>query len=1464
MLEFQIYDFVESHDISKEGYKQYIINVFGRCENNKSIYLRLIGFKPYFYILFPHELQKSKVNDLCNFKQKTILSIQEKILNGNKLICNSTIVESKKVEGFNDDAKYYFIKMEFYNYWSFMEWKKIIENEELQIINKKYKLEIYEADLSPMLRCFHINNIGGCSWVRVTDYIEISDVATCDISISTNWNNIKPIIKDINAPLKICSFDIECYSENGNFPKADKLEDKIIQIGYTYTLLGESVPYRKYIGCLDKTDKFDEETIVVSFKTEEELLLNFMEEITNNGCDIITGYNIYFFDEKYIHDRCELLNVDISHLSKLKNHKCRFMKEKKLASGAMGENYNSYWVTPGIIHIDLMKVVQSTSNLSSYTLDNVSSNYINGNIIKIKKKSDNLYILQCNNIKDILKGDWIHIEINKGVISENIGNKFMVTETNDCDNSLIIRDNNNELDSIDTEFKIKWLQAKDDITPSDIFNLYVGNGEDRSKIAKYCIKDCVLVNILINKLEVVSRNIEMANVCSVPLQYLFTRGQGVKIYSLCMKEFRIHGYIFPPLHYNKSICKKCNKSYKNMYTCTRCKINTVEDNNISTDNDNYEGAIVFNPIASVIDEAVSVKDYSSLYPSSIIQKNMSHETLLEDDKYLNLPYITYYTSMYVDNNGNNKTCKFAKKNNKIGVIPTILNNLLQERKNVKKKMKIEKDSFKYSILDAKQLALKITANSLYGQLGSIFSNIRKTELAACTTSTGREMLIFAKKYDEEILPFVMNTLKYNYKNNNNNENEKIYYEQLITNDDLKNNIKEYLHTLDNITIQPVIKYGDTDSIFSCYRFTENSYNKINISSNYLKSIIDFSYSLVEGYFEDKYKLSLKNEFDRYLNKITKNTIPILNNSNDNVSLFVKEYIEESYFPLLWKIIEIIEKDRLEILDEVILDWVDQKFYKYNFKRENFFMNIKNYLCNNVYTVINKIFPTNEYTVINISDIVYLVDNIKSLTTKTGIYKSCEKLLTVTIKNKWEYSLFNEKLHEIINEYLSNVLIEYRHDKKLNNIICKKLVFKKTIDKTDLDEIKENIILINNDFDIDTKNINSIHDDTFILKYNKYNGRKTMDEIIETFIVSDLDLDFNSSTINFHTNILSFVNKYLRRDDTNSQKYIYTRLHPRWVYDNDKKYIYVDIYEGGNLIVDNRTVELTIKLGKLSGHMIKYVLEDPHDCEYEKTYWPFIILTKKKYVGNKYENDHTKNVLDFTGIVLKRRDNAPIVKEICGGIINNILNNNTVEHIKNYTDMCLKKMFNNEYNLKYFLLTKKLKSNSSYKDWTKMCHMVLANRITERDPGNVIQSGSRLEYAFIKKKNISKKHLQGEIIESHDYIIKNNLEIDYLFYLKNQIMKPSLQFLELIDKNSYKIFDEYIEFYSKTPLERFKEEFKKIKKKCIASLIKKNKENTNMLKILTLLGEYLKNKKNNNIDYILNIPLINNQLTIINN
>jgi DNA polymerase elongation subunit (family B) len=215
------------------------------------------------------------------------------------------------------------------------------------------------------------------------------------------------------------------------------------------------------------------------------------------------------------------------------------------------------------------------------------------------------------------------------------------------------------------------------------------------------------------------------------------------------------------------------------------------------------------------------------------------------------------------------------------------------------------------------------------------------------------------------------------------------------------------------------------------------------------------------------------------------------------------------------------------------------------------------------------------------------------------------------------------------------------------------------------------------------------------------------------------------------------------------------------------------------------------LGVISGELVKSRLPPPHDLEYEKTFWPYIILTKKRYVGNKYEFNKNKYKMDFMGIVLKRRDNAPIVKEVCEGIITRLLNDKDPIKAKQFTEKCLTDMVDGKYDIKYFLTSKTLKLKESYADWTRIAHVVLAERIGKRDPGNKPQSGDRIEYAAVCIDNETKETLQGDKIETPLYIKENKLDLDYLFYIRNQIMNPAIQFLELAVKNPVDIFNKMI-------------------------------------------------------------------------
>ena len=211
------------------------------------------------------------------------------------------------------------------------------------------------------------------------------------------------------------------------------------------------------------------------------------------------------------------------------------------------------------------------------------------------------------------------------------------------------------------------------------------------------------------------------------------------------------------------------------------------------------------------------------------------------------------------------------------------------------------------------------------------------------------------------------------------------------------------------------------------------------------------------------------------------------------------------------------------------------------------------------------------------------------------------------------------------------------------------------------------------------------------------------------------------------------------------------------------------------IIGKKALEITIELAKQAGELASKFLKNPHDLEYEKTFLPFCLLSKKRYVGMLYEDNPDKGKRKSMGIVLKRRDNAPIVKDVYGGIIDILMKDNNIENAVEFLKSALQNMVDEKYGMDKLVITKSLRSG--YKNPAQIAHKVLADRIGRRDPGNKPSVGDRIPFVYIE--NPDKKALQGERIETPEYIVANNVKINYSFYITNQIMKPVQQLFALV-------------------------------------------------------------------------------------
>jgi DNA polymerase elongation subunit (family B) len=1240
--------------------------MFGLDEKGRTYSIYLDDYQPFFYLKVDDSWNKSKKEAFLDKIKTDIGKYYE------SSIVDCKLIKREELYGFDAGKKYKFIMMKFKNMQVLNKVKNMFysynkkTNERKMVPNGiqygNTNIYLYEANIPPLLRFFHIKNISPSGWIMIPKKKvnkHAQKVTNCDFEYTTSYKSIISLNdKETTVPYKICSFDIEASSSHGDFPLAiktyeklvtnildywlneedieeytkeqkenvlrvlingafgfndcefvdkvypkkppknqhqleimineifkkpvrklqkqeikneitkfmvknnhethynegekeseyddyrnedgdenennkihkhhykksnvtykttiidllddtkisreDKLNeitivfdsvfpklegDKVTFIGSTFIKHGQDEPYLNHCIALDTCDKVQGAEIEC-YSKEKDVLLAWTKLIQRENPDIIIGYNIFGFDYKFMFQRAQELGMDcvkkFLKLSRNKNELCgeqdkesgKFKIQESSLTIASGTHNLEFIKMNGRIQIDLYNYFRRSYNLTSYKLDYVSGYFIGDKVKKIEYQ-DEITIIHSKNLVGLKDGNFIHFE-EIGHSSEYYDNgaKFEVIDVDQEKNTFKI------LSKVTPDMKkmVKWCLAKDDVSPQDIFRMTNEGPSERAVIAKYCIQDCNLVHHLLKKIDVITEFVEMSKICSVPIDFLVMRGQGIKLFSFVAKQCREANTLIPVLE------KK--------------------------DDGGYEGAIVLDPKCGLyLDEPVACVDYSSLYPSSMISENLSHDSKVwtreydlegnliketgEKDasgnfvydnlpgyKYVDVNYDTYEyrrktpKGAAVKTKVGSKMCRFAQfPNGELAIMPRILKELLAARKATRtmavwKTIKtsigeftglvIEKtdehvtlkdkdgkikiietqsiqsmedtyNDFMKNVLDKRQLAIKVTANSLYGQCGARTSSFYEKDVAASTTATGRKLLTYGKRIIEEV-------------------------------------------------------YGD--------RICETQYGKVHSHAEY------------------------------------------------------------------------------------------------------------------------------------------------------------------------------------------------------------------------------------------------IYGDT--------------DSVFMSFKLTDP--------------------------------------------------------ETGEKIVGKEALKHTIELAKEAGELATKFLKAPHDLEYEKTFMPFCLLSKKRYVGMLYENDPEVCYRKSMGIVLKRRDNAPIVKDVYGGIIDILMKDQDVNKAIEFTKTCLNDIVEEKYPLDKLIITKSLRA--FYKNPLQIAHKVLADRMGKRDPGNKPGPGDRIPFVYIQTKGPVK--LQGEKIEHPDYIIEHNLKPDFTHYITNQIMKPVQQVFALVleDIPSYKKHKKQLGLKIKNIKQRYKDNIEK--------------------------------------------------------
>ena len=320
---------------------EYVIHIFGRTEDGKSVHIET-PFEPYFFIKVPPDRSpKALIQEIQPY--------------------TSAIIRRKDLWGFRNQEEYTFLKLGF---------RTLADMKEC----RPRGLKVYEKNLDPVLRFMHRSEIKSTGWVQVPESASPGHDSSCDIDLCvSDWRTLKPVDRDDIAPLRIASLDIESYSESGAFPNAFKEKDTCFQVAVTTKEFGREGYFDRKCFCVKQTNGPECE----SFETEREMLERLGRYLRELDPDIVTGWNIFGFDLEYLYTRAvvTVAGPDAHMWGRLKGIPNELVV-KHLASNALGSNDLKMVPMLGRYVFDMFQDIKREHKLESYSLNAVSTHFL--------------------------------------------------------------------------------------------------------------------------------------------------------------------------------------------------------------------------------------------------------------------------------------------------------------------------------------------------------------------------------------------------------------------------------------------------------------------------------------------------------------------------------------------------------------------------------------------------------------------------------------------------------------------------------------------------------------------------------------------------------------------------------------------------------------------------------------------------------------------------------------------------------------------------------------------------------------------------------------------------------------------------------------------------------------------------------------------------------------------------------
>ena len=848
---------------------------------------------------------------------------------------------------------------------------------------------------------------------------------------------------------------------------------------------------------------------------------------------------------------------------------------------------------------------------------------------------------------------------------------------------------------------------KIDMPVREIFSRFrEGDSKKLGEVAEYCLKDTELPHQIAEKTRLIQNQIEMAKATWVPMSYLSERGQQIKVFSQVCRKAREIGFMVPTMR---------------------------PDKNAESE---YQGATVLDAQIGAYYTPITALDFASLYPSIMRAHNLCFSTLVMQDRYKNLPGVEYET--------------FGPHTFAQGVpslLPVILNELAAFRKKAKKDMANAIGTPMEAVYNGKQLAYKISMNSVYGFTGASKGMLPMLAIASTVTWRGREMIEETKNYVEEHFP-----------------GAKVRYGDSV------------------MPGTPVLVRKDLKTSIRTIETLGGAWNEY---PGFLKEGTDKEQCELDG-IEAWTHLGWKPIKRVIRHKCQKKIYRVLTHTgcvdvtedhsllDPNVQLLkpkdvtVGQQLYHSFPEGFCVSTEQCSYEEGFILGMFVGDGSCGLYDCPSGRKATWGINNQDLeLLEKCKTYCETIHPDYEFVI---------MDTLKS----SGVYKlSSRGGSVVELVSKYREACYDDQAKKVPIEAFSNPSAFLdglwasdgcRRDNEVCG--CHRIDTKNQVTAQWyfllLKSMGYNVSLNTR---IDKPNV-------FRLTWTMTSFRKDPNIIKKIGVLHE---SWDGYVYDLETEVGTFQ----------------AGVGQMIVKNTDSVMVEFDV--GGRK--GQEAIDYSWELGEQASEQCSKLFKAPNDLELEKVYCPYFLYSKKRYAAKMYEGASNKdgspilkedgkrlvvfNKIDVKGLQVVRRDTCMYVRTILKKLLGLVLDSNDPRPAIEYARKCGRELLTGKVDMATLTMSKQL--GADYK--TRQPHVEVRDKIRKRAPGSEPQNGDRVPFL------ITKGHgLLCDKAEDPEYVRENSVPIDFLYYFEHQLQKPVCDLLEpLVGQRAYETIFRSVDF-----------------------------------------------------------------------